>query len=125
MNVGRLQFLGARQNAHQARRIVDEDRKVLRADANRRAAVLEREEGRHVRITFAEETRRFLHAASVIQCPEPLQHFDHNTMRRPSRYGAIAIIINRDQSQPAVKNNCRIRQEDAERAGCEGIEFRV
>ncbi len=69
VNFRRMQFLGSREDADQAGRIMDEDRQMLWADADRRAAVLEREKRRDVRVALAEQARRLFHAAIVTRRP--------------------------------------------------------
>ena len=59
MDIRRLQRFCARQDADEPGRIVNQDRQMLRTDADRCAAILEREQGSDIGVALTEKTERF------------------------------------------------------------------
>ena len=71
MDIRWLQRFCARQDADEPGRVVNEHRQMLRADADGRAAVLEREQGRDIGVALTENTGRLGHDSYGIRCLNP------------------------------------------------------
>ena len=61
MDIRRLQSFCARQDADEPGRVVNEHRQMLRADADCRSAVFEREQRRYIGVALTEKTGRLGH----------------------------------------------------------------